>query len=124
MRKPQGKELNPSKAKRIRRKLSIRKTIIGTTERPRVCTIKTNKHLVVQVVDDSQNKTLFSVQTFGKNGVGGRSNKDGGKAVGVKVAEKLKEGNFTEVLFDRSGNKYTGVVAAVADAIRESGIKV
>ena len=31
---------------------------------------KTNKHLFVQVVDDEAGKTLFSVQTFGKNAVG------------------------------------------------------
>ncbi len=124
MRKPQGKELNANKAKKLRRKLSIRKTLVGTTERPRVCTTKSNKHLVVQVVDDSQNKTLFSVQTFGKNGVKARCNVEGGKLVGAQVAEKLKANNLTEVVFDRSGNRYTGVIASIADAMRENGIKV
>lgn len=124
MRKPKKKVLNTNKAKQLRRKLSIRKTIIGTTERPRVCTVKSNKHLVVQVVDDSQNKTLFSVQTFGKNGVQAKCNVEGGKVVGASVAEKLKAANLTEVVFDRAGNRYTGVIKAVADTMRENGIKV
>jgi len=63
MRKNIAKIKNASKAKEYRRKLSIRKKIVGTTDRPRICATKTNKHLFVQLVDDSTSKTLF----FGSN---------------------------------------------------------
>lgn len=124
MRKPNGKVKNASLGRRLRRKLSIRKQIVGTADRPRVCITKSNKNLFVQVIDDAQSKTLFSVQTFGKNAVEAKATKEGAKAVGAKVAEQLKGNSIAKVVFDRSGYKYHGVVAALADSIRENGIQV
>ena len=124
MRKPNGKIRSESERKRVRRKLAIRKNVNGDAERPRICVTKTNKNLFVQVVNDADSKTLFSVQTFGKNAVGAKANKEGAKAVGEKVAEGLKGKNISRAVFDRGGNKYHGVVAAIADAIRENGVQV
>ena len=124
MRKYIGKIKNPSKAKEYRRKLSIRKSVEGTADRPRICATKTNKNLFVQVVDDTTSKTLFSVQTFGKSAVGKSANTDGAKLVGAEVAKKLSEKNISKAVFDRNGKKYTGVVAGLATAIRENGIQI
>ncbi len=124
MRKTQGKIKNESKAKEYRRKLSIRKKVNGTSERPRLCIIKSNKHIQVQVVDDTAQKTLFSVQTFGKNAVAKSGNKEAAKAIGAKVADGLKGKSISKAVFDRNGKLYTGVVAAVADSIRENGIQI
>ena len=124
MRKQTGKIRNEKKAKEYRRKLTIRKKIIGTSERPRVCATKTNKHLFVQVIDDSTSKTLFSVQTFGKSKVADKVNSESAKKVGVSVAEKMKEANLSKAVFDRNGKKYTGVIATLAEAIRENGIQI
>lgn len=124
MRKSYKKIKNPSKAKILRRKLSIRTKISGTTDKPRICATKSNKNLFVQVVDDVTSKTIFSVQTFGKNAVAAGSNVEGAKAVGKKVSELLKEKNISAAVFDRNGRKYTGVVAALADSIRENGIQI
>lgn len=115
---------NPSKAKEARRKLSIRKKVIGTAERPRICATKTNCNLFVQVVNDSESKTLFSVQTFGKNAVGSSSNTESAKTVGSEVAKKLGEQNIKNAVFDRNGKKYTGVIATLADSIREGGVQI
>jgi large subunit ribosomal protein L18 len=125
MRKPQGKIKNDSVEKRTRRKLSIRKKVIGSSERPRICVSKTNKHLSVQVIDDQTSKTILCVQTFGKKAVQGAANNvEGAKVVGAKVAEALKSQKLNVAVFDRAGYKYTGVVAALANAIRENGIQV
>lgn len=125
MRKQQGKIKSPSEATRHRRKLKIRKTVNGTAERPRICTNKTNKHIFVQVIDDASGKTMFSVQTFGKHAVQGASgNVEGGKLVGAKVAELLKEKKIENAVYDRNGFRYTGVIASVASSIRENGIQV
>ncbi len=115
---------NPSKAKEARRRLSIRKKVIGTAERPRICATKTNSNLFVQVVNDSESRTLFSVQTFGKMAVGSASNQESAKTVGAEVARKLGEHNIKNAVFDRNGKKYTGVIAALADSIREGGIQI
>jgi large subunit ribosomal protein L18 len=124
MRKPIGKIKNESLKKEVRRKLSIRKKISGTASIPRVCVKKTNKNLSVQVIDDLAGKTLVSAQTFGKNAVGTTANKESAKALGVKVAELMKGASLETAVFDRNGKKYTGVVAEVATAIRENGIRI
>jgi len=124
MRKPLAKIKNPSKAKQMRRKLSIRKKVNGTVETPRICVIKSNKHLVVQVIDDVSDKTILSVQTFGKNKVADKANKETAKLVGAKVAAELKSKNINSGVFDRNGCQYVGVIAAVADSIRENGIRI
>jgi large subunit ribosomal protein L18 len=125
MRKVRGKILNESLAKRYKRKLAIRKKVIGTTERPRICAIRSNKHLVVQVVDDSVSKTLFSVQTFGKTADKGLSNnKAGAKVIGGKVAALLKSNKIEKAVFDRGGFQYAGVIAELVTSIRENGIQI
>ena len=64
MRKPLKKFKSESMARRIRRKLSARKIVIGSNERPRLCAIKSNKHLTVQIIDDAVGTTLFSLLFF------------------------------------------------------------
>ena len=124
MRKALGKIKNPSKAKEYRRKLTIRKKVVGTADRPRICATKTNKHLFVQIVDDSADKTLLTVQTFGKNAVGKAANVEGAKMVGTEVAKLLNSKNIKNAVFDRNGKKYTGVISALADSIREGGVQI
>lgn len=125
MRKQIAKIKNDSDKRRYRRRLSIRNKVEGTTERPRICAFRSNKHITVQVIDDSQNKTLFSVQTFGKNAVAGaKATKDGAKLVGAALAEKMKGAKLEKAVFDRAGYKYTGVVASLVEAVRENGIQI
>ena len=125
MRKKIGIIKVASLAKRQRRRLGIRKKIIGTVARPRVCVTKTNKNIFVQVIDDQTSKTLLSVQTFGKNAVSGAGcNIDGAKKIGTEVAKSLKSKKIESAVFDRAGLKYTGVLAALADSIRENGIQI
>ena len=125
MRKLKQKIKNESLRKRFRRKLTIRNKIVGSAERPRVCTIISNKHIQVQVVDDLENKTILSVQTFGKNAVAGaQRNVEGAKVLGAELAKKLKAKGIESAAYDRNGRKYHGVVAALAEALRENGIRV
>jgi len=124
MRKPIGKIRSEALAKRVRRKLSIRKKITGTADRPRICVNRSNKHIRVQVINDELQKTLFSVQTFGKEAVAKTGNKESAKLVGAKVGELLKAQNLTTAVFDRQGYQYAGVLVTLADSIREAGIKI
>lgn len=124
MRKQHGKVKSAKKAKELRRKLSTRKKINGSANIPRVCAEKSNKNLRVQVIDDIARKTLFSVQTFGKNKVAETANAESAAKVGEVVASKLKENNIEKVVFDRNGKTYTGVIAKLASAIRENGIQL
>ncbi len=124
MRRIYKKISNKSDEQRYRRRLSIRKTISGTASRPRICMTKSNKNLSVQLIDDTSGHTLLAVSTFGKNKVSVASNMDGAKAIGAKLAELMKTKKIEMAVFDRAGYKYTGVVAALVDGVRENGIKV
>ncbi|MBF0359651.1 MAG: 50S ribosomal protein L18 [Oligoflexia bacterium] len=125
MRKRIGKIKKISDERKCRRKLSIRAKVIGKTDAPRVCVIKTNKHISVQVVDDSLGKTLFSLHTFGKNAVpGAKKSVSGAAVVGASLAEELKRRNISNVVFDRNGLPFKGIIASVAKGIRDNGIKI
>jgi large subunit ribosomal protein L18 len=124
MRKNIARIKNEAKAKEYRRKLSIRKKIVGSDEKPRLAVTKSNKHLRVQVIDDVKSVTLFSVQTFGKNKVADHANAEGAKKVGQAIAMTLKQKNLLKAVFDRSGKQYTGVIKTLADSIRENGIQI
>jgi large subunit ribosomal protein L18 len=124
MRKNISKIKNETKAKEYRRKLSIRKKIVGSAEKPRLAVTKSNKHLRVQIIDDVKSVTLFSVQTFGKTKVASSGNAEGAKKIGAEIATTLKKNNLTKAVFDRSGKQYTGVIKTLADSIRENGIQI
>ncbi|HAZ12765.1 MAG: 50S ribosomal protein L18 [Bdellovibrionales bacterium GWA2_49_15] len=123
MRKPQERIQNASLARRVRRKLVIRKSVIGSAERPRLCLNKSNTNLFVQVIDDASARTLFAVKTFGKNAPVTGSNKEAAIVLGKEIGKELNSRKISTVVFDRNGYKYTGVVAALANAVRETGIK-
>jgi large subunit ribosomal protein L18 len=112
---------------RERRKKRIRKKVSGTAERPRLCIYKSLRHLYAQIIDDSVGKTLAAVTTNTKElKAEGRktfANQDYAKRLGKAIAEKALAAGITQVVFDRSGYPYHGVVKAFADAAREGGLK-
>jgi len=124
IRKPLEKIKNKNLKTRTRRKLHIRKTLAGTTDRPRVCIVKSNKHLLVQVVDDSSHKTLFTLSSFGKSAPeGAKKTLEGAKILGTSIGRKLSSLNIKTVVFDRNGFQYVGMVSTLADSIRAEGIQ-
>ena len=106
---------------------AVRKKVVGTAERPRMCVHKTLKHIYVQVVDDAGGVTLAFVTTNTKGQkAGGKKNFCNlatAKLVGQQIAEKAKAAGVTAVVFDRGGYAYHGIVKAVAEAAREAGLK-
>lgn len=113
------------KITRVKRHMRIRRRLTGTTERPRLCVYRSNKHIYVQIIDDSEAKTLVAASTLDKE-LKGKVDKswncDGAKAVGELVAQRAKEKGIDSVVFDRGGNIYHGRIAAVAEAAREAGL--
>jgi len=109
---------------RIRRHTRVRKTVIGTAERPRLAVFRSNRHIVAQVIDDRSGATLAAASTTEAALRGsGTSNVDAAKQVGQLVAERAKSAGIDKVVFDRGGNLYHGRVAALADAAREAGLE-
>ena len=108
---------------RSRRKVSIRKKIAGTAERPRLSVFRSAKHIYVQAVDDATNTVLASASDLEENFKVEGKKKDKAKAVGKAVAKKLLAKNISLCVFDRNGFIYHGRVSAVADGAREGGLK-
>jgi large subunit ribosomal protein L18 len=102
----------------------VRKRVDGTSARPRLVVTRSLRQIYAQVVDDSASRTLASASSLdvtlrGKDGDKSTS----ARAVGELVAQRAKEAGITAVVFDRSGNKYGGRVAALADGARAAGLE-
>jgi large subunit ribosomal protein L18 len=112
------------RASRARRHLRVRKKVSGTTVRPRMVVTRSARHITVQVVDDTAGHTLVSASTLDE-GIRGASGDKKAKAaqVGKLVAERATKAGIEKVVFDRGGNRYTGRIAALADAAREAGLE-
>jgi len=110
---------------RIRRHRRVRKQVQGTAERPRLAVFRSNKHLVMQVIDDGAGRTLAAASTVEAEvkSAGGTGNAVAAARVGKLVAERAKAAGITKVVFDRGGFLYHGRVAAAADAAREAGLE-
>jgi large subunit ribosomal protein L18 len=113
-------------AARVRRKVSIRKKVVGTAERPRLSVFRSANHIYAQAIDDRTHTVLASASDLEDalaEALKGKKKKDRAKAVGAAVAKKLLAKNVAQVVFDRNGFIYHGRVAAVADGAREAGLK-
>lgn len=111
---------------RRRKHLSIRNKISGTAERPRLSIYRSNNNIFAQLVDDVNGVTLVAASTISKEIKGDvkhGGNIESAKLIGKKLAELALAKEISVIVFDRSGYKYTGRVAALAEAAREAGLK-
>jgi large subunit ribosomal protein L18 len=115
-----AKVLKSKVANRLKRKRRIRAKISGCASLPRVSVFKSNRYLSVQAIDDTTSTTLCALHS---KATGHRSNKEGAAALAAAFATKLKEANLTEIVFDRNGYQYHGVIAAFGEALRANEIK-
>jgi large subunit ribosomal protein L18 len=117
--------VNVSRAGRIRRKKHIRKSVVGTSDRPRLCVFRSAKHIYAQIIDDSTGTTIVAASSLmpelRASSTGG--NKDGAREVGRILGQRAVEKGLDTIVFDRNGYRYHGRVAALADAAREAGLK-
>jgi len=77
-------------------------------------------YVYVQLIDDTVSKTLAAADSRSE---GTGTTMERSKAVGAAIAKKAAGLKITEVVFDRGGFRYQGIVAALADAAREGGLK-
>ncbi len=112
-------------ARRERRHRRVRKKVVGTPERPRLCVYKSLRHLYAQVIDDTQGHTLAYASTLDRElrGKVTGPNMEAAKLVGTLIAERARAKGVTKVVFDRGGYPYHGVVKALADSAREGGLE-
>ncbi len=111
---------------RLKRKVRIRKKLVGTNERPRLCVFRSAKHVYAQVIDDTNGHTLATASSTEKAVKDQIDEAVKKKAVaglvGKVLAERLIEKGYKKVVFDRNGFLYHGRVKSVSDGAREAGL--
>ena len=111
------------KMERQRRHMRVRRKISGTAERPRLCVYRSNTNIYAQIIDDVAGNTLVAVSTLDKEIKTKHANKEAAKEVGTLIAKRAAEKKIVDVVFDRGGYIYHGVVKELAEAAREGGLK-
>lgn len=111
----------------IRRRKRVRKKIMGTSERPRLCVYKSLKHTYAQLVDDRTCRTLSGVSSLSSQ-IREQIQKGDKKStisrkVGLSLAQKAKEKGITKVVFDRNKYPYHGRIKSLAEGAREGGLE-
>jgi large subunit ribosomal protein L18 len=112
-------------ARRLRRKMRIRKKVHGTKERPRLVVTRSAKHIYAQVIDDTVGHTLCSASSLSpeiRESLKGLKKVEQAKKVGGHLASKCLQLGIKKVVFDRNGYLFHGRVKALADAAREAGL--
>lgn len=109
---------------RNRRHRRVRKKVHGTTARPRLAIYKSNRYIYAQIIDDETGRTLAAASSR-EPAVSVRTlTVESAAEVGKLLAERAEAANVEEVVFDRGGYPYHGRVKALAEAVREAGVKL
>ena len=117
-----GKNYKELRKARIRR--GMRQRIRGTADRPRLCVFRSHSAIYAQVIDDAAGTTLASASSRTVDiGQDKGTPTDLSKAAGGVLVERLKSAGIETVVFDRNIYRYHGRVKALAEAVREGGIK-
>ena len=111
---------------RLKRHKTIRLRMHGTEARPRLVIHRSLKNFYAQIVDDTQNKTLFSLSTQNeevKQKFAYAGNVKAAELLGEVFARRAKEKGITKIIFDRAGYLYHGRIKAFADSLRKGGLE-
>jgi large subunit ribosomal protein L18 len=111
---------------RTRRHKRITKKMKGQKKKPRLVVFRSNKHIYAQLVNDDSQKVVTGCSTLTKE-LKEKKIKSAGieaaKELGKLLAQKASKLGVKEVCFDRAGYRYHGRVKALADGVREGGVK-
>lgn len=108
---------------RDKRHRRVRKKVHGTADRPRLVVFKSNRYIYAQVVDDDTGQTVAAASSLEKPLRSKSLSRETATEVGKLVVERAKGAGVQQVVFDRGGYPYHGRVQALAEAVREAGVR-
>ena len=112
--------------KRAARHIRIRKKVVGTTTRPRLCIHRSLNNIFAQIIDDTTGKVVMGMSTLAKDVRGKLKTGGNVQAAGVlgeAFATAAQKKGIKKICFDRGGYLYHGRVKAFAEAARKSGLE-
>jgi len=118
-------KVNPRWLARDRRRSRVRKKILGTAARPRLCVFRSASHIYAQIIDDVKGETLAATSTMTatlKDSIKGLKKLEAAKLIGKAIAEAASAKGVDKVVFDRNGFLYHGRVKALSEGAREAGL--
>lgn len=107
---------------RTQRRVKRVRSKFAKTDLPRVSVFRSLNHIYAQIIDDVQGKTLVSCSTLEFDATGDKTAR--ALAVGKELAERAKQAGVQEAVFDRGRFLYHGRVKALAEGLREGGIRI
>lgn len=111
---------------RIKRHRRLRLRIQGNEAQPRLAVHRSLKNLCAQIIDDTKNRTLFSLSTLDKEvrqKLPYAGNVKAAEVFGEVFAQKAREKGITKVVFDRGGYLYHGRIKTFAETLRKAGLE-
>lgn len=128
------KQVERKRELRRKRHLRIRKKVLGTSDRPRLCVYRSLKHIYCQIIDDSfvdktgssSGQTLAACSTLSpsiKEKIAYGGNIKAAELVGTEIAKIALEKGVKAVRFDRGSYKYHGRIKMLAEAARKNGLQ-
>tara|TARA_B100000035_G_scaffold300406_1_gene296065 strand:+ start:2093 stop:2452 length:360 start_codon:yes stop_codon:yes gene_type:complete len=108
---------------RMRRAAKTRSKIADSGNH-RISIHRSIQHMYLQLISPKGDKVITTISTNQKNNKVKANNIETAKDVGTKMAAYIKNAKISNVAFDRSGYRYHGRVKAVAEALRENGVKI
>ena len=111
---------------RISRKRRVKNQVQKNQAKLRLTVFRSTKHIYAQIIDDKEGKTLLAESTMSpvfREKMKSGSNVKAAALVGNLIGEKAAQHGIEEVYYDRNGFIYAGRIKALADGVREKGIK-
>lgn len=118
---------NEKEIKRAKRHSRIRLRLQTNADCPRLLIHRSLRNLYAEVLDDLQNKTIFSLSTLDKEvrqKFPSCGNVKAAEFFGEVFARKAKEKGIAKLVFDRAGYLYHGRIKAFAESLRKAGLKL
>lgn len=119
------KQTSRNERRKIRHE-RIRKTLLGTSSKPRLTVFISLKNVYAQIIDDEKGLTIVSASSLDKDikdQIKGKKMTEIAQFIGSAIAKRAMEKGITDVVFDRSGYKFHGRVKALAEEARKVGLK-
>lgn len=117
---------NKKELLRLKRHRRILLRMAGSETRPRLVVRRSLNNLYAQVIDDTANRSIYSISGLDKEikqKISSCGSIKAAQVLGEVFSKRLKEKGISKIIFDRAGYLYHGRIKAFADALRKGGLE-